>query len=334
MIAGLFLDRTFILLKKIYQQWFIISLLFIFLITIIDSSGIVSEAGRWLRAHNGTDIVIILIFFISGLLLSAELIKAGFQDIKGLILALFLVFIVSPAVAAIFSLAPINPEIKIGIFLVAVMPSTLSSGVVMTGAAGGNMAHALLITVLANSLSVITIPAALSMLLLIIGDNSAVSFNKISIMIKIFWCVLVPLALGLTTKYFIKQIPLKLERKLQLLNQVFVLSIVWTALSQSKHTILGAGRLFFVILFIVILFHGILLLFSFLFTKIFNIKKGQRESVIFMGGQKTLPLSVILQVTLFPQYGMALVVCVVHHIMHLIMDGYLVVKLKKQFPWP
>jgi sodium/bile acid cotransporter 7 len=77
-----------------------------------------------------------------------------------------------------------------------------------------------------------------------------------------------------------------------------------------------------------------LLLFSFLFTKIFNIKKGQRESVIFMGGQKTLPLSVILQVTLFPQYGMALVVCVVHHIMHLIMDGYLVVKLKKQFPWP
>ena len=247
MIAGLFLDRTFILLKKIYQQWFIISLLFIFLITIIDSSGIVSEAGRWLRAHNGTDIVIILIFFISGLLLSAELIKAGFQDIKGLILALFLVFIVSPAIAAIFSLAPINPEIKIGIFLVAVMPSTLSSGVVMTGAAGGNMAHALLITVLANSLSVITIPAALSMLLLIIGDNSAVSFNKISIMIKIFWCVLVPLALGLTTKYFIKQIPLKLERKLQLLNQVFVLSIVWTALSQSKHTILGAGRLFFVI---------------------------------------------------------------------------------------
>jgi hypothetical protein len=47
-----------------------------------------------------------------------------------------------------------------------------------------------------------------------------------------------------------------------------------------------------------------------------------------MDGQKTLPLSVILQVSLFPQYGLALVVCVVHHFVHLLMDGYLVGKLR------
>jgi len=47
-----------------------------------------------------------------------------------------------------------------------------------------------------------------------------------------------------------------------------------------------------------------------------------------MGGQKTLVLSVILQVSLFPQYGLALVVCVVHHILHLVMDGYLVGRLR------
>jgi len=52
------------------------------------------------------------------------------------------------------------------------------------------------------------------------------------------------------------------------------------------------------------------------------------ESVIFMGGQKTLVLSVILQVSLFPQYGLALVVCVMHHIVHLVMDGYLVGRLR------
>jgi sodium/bile acid cotransporter 7 len=47
-----------------------------------------------------------------------------------------------------------------------------------------------------------------------------------------------------------------------------------------------------------------------------------------MGGQKTLPLSIILQVSLFSQYGIALVVCVLHHIVHLAMDGYLVERLK------
>lgn len=47
-----------------------------------------------------------------------------------------------------------------------------------------------------------------------------------------------------------------------------------------------------------------------------------------MGGQKTLPLSVILQMSLFPDYSIALLVCVVHHIVHLMMDGYLVERLK------
>ena len=63
-------------------------------------------------------------------------------------------------------------------------------------------------------------------------------------------------------------------------------------------------------------------------TVLLNLPAGRRESVIFMGGQKTLPLSVILQVKLFPEYGIALAVCVLHHIIHLIMDGYLVEKLK------
>ena len=42
-----------------------------------------------------------------------------------------------------------------------------------------------------------------------------------------------------------------------------------------------------------------------------------------------LPLSIILQMTLFPHYGIALLVCVLHHIVHLMMDGYLVERLRQ-----
>jgi len=41
-----------------------------------------------------------------------------------------------------------------------------------------------------------------------------------------------------------------------------------------------------------------------------------------------IALSIILQVSLFPQYGLALVVCVLHHMIHLLMEGYLVGRLK------
>ena len=62
--------------------------------------------------------------------------------------------------------------------------------------------------------------------------------------------------------------------------------------------------------------------------KFSGIGPGRRESVVFMGSEKTLPLSVILQVALFPDYGLALAVCVLHHLLHLVMDAYLVERLK------
>jgi sodium/bile acid cotransporter 7 len=82
----------------------------------------------------------------------------------------------------------------------------------------------------------------------------------------------------------------------------------------------------------VFVYHGLLLLAGWFFIRISRREKGRRESILFMGTQKTLPLSIILQVSLFPQYGIALVVCVLHHIVHLAMDGYLVERLKSHDP--
>jgi solute carrier family 10 (sodium/bile acid cotransporter), member 7 len=316
------------LLKRLYRHWFLGGLVCLFLITLGDASGMVSEAGKWLKLNHGPDIVIILIFLFSGMALDVEQIKSGITDVSGLFLALALIFVISPLLAYLFGFAPVCKEIKIGIFLVAAMPTTLSSGVIMTGASGGNMAHALMITVLANSLSVFTIPVSLSILLANIGNSGTVEMDKAAIMIKICWSVLVPLFLGLLIKHQARLRIVPFQKRLSMLNQIFVLGIVWMALSQSRQVIVNSGHMAFVIFVAVFLFHGALLAASFSGTKIFGLKPGRRESVILMGGQKTLPLSVILQVSLFPQYGLVLVVCVMHHIIHLIMDGWFIIFLK------
>jgi sodium/bile acid cotransporter 7 len=76
-------------------------------------------------------------------------------------------------------------------------------------------------------------------------------------------------------------------------------------------------------------FHLILLGSSFILIRFFQVGKGRRESIIFMGSQKTLPLSVMIQVTYFSEFGIALLVCVVHHIVHLMIDGYLSTKMSR-----
>jgi solute carrier family 10 (sodium/bile acid cotransporter), member 7 len=314
----------------IKKYWFIAGLVLVFTITVADTTETVSGMGKWFKMHRGPDAVIVLIFFFSGLILNARQVRSGLMDIKGMAIALAIIFFVAPITGALFGMASVETGIKIGIFLVAVMPTTLSSGVVMTGAAGGNMAHALVITILANGLAVFTIPVALSLLLNLIGGTAVVSIDKPAIVMKLGFYVLLPLCTGLTIKFFTKSFIDRFVLKLQVLNQCFVLGIVWMAMSSARDTIIGSGGSVVGIIFLLVFgFHGILLSSAGLFSKLLSLERGRRESVIFMGSQKTLPLSVILQVSLFPQYGLALVVCVLHHLVHLLMDGYLVGRLRK-----
>ena len=188
----------------IKKYWFITGLLIVFAVTVADITETVSGIGRWFKMHRGPDAVIVLIFFFSGLILNARQIRSGLMDIKGIAIALAIIFLVAPITGAFVGMLSLDTGVKIGIFLVAVMPTTLSSGVVMTGAAGGNMAHALVITILANGLSVFTIPVALSLLLNLVGGTAVVSIDKPAIMIKLGFLVLLPLCTGLLIKFFAK----------------------------------------------------------------------------------------------------------------------------------
>ncbi len=315
-------------LSVIKKYWFLVALFALVVITLADGTGTLAGMGRWLKQHHGPDLVIVLIFLLSGFALSPEQLKEGLTDVSGILLASAVIFVIAPIAAALFGILPISTGILIGLFLVAVMPSTLSSGVVMTGAAGGNAAHALVTTIFSNSVAVFTIPFSLSFLLLIIGESASVTIDKGAIMLKIAFLVVLPLTAGMVAKTGLTSLYQRIGRKLSITNQCLILTIVWIALSQTREMLVGSGATVAVVLVLVFVYHGLLLLSGWGLIRLFKREKGKRESILFMGGQKTLPLSVILQVTLFPQYGIALLVCVLHHIVHLAMDGYLVERLK------
>ena len=312
----------------ISKYWFIVGLILLSIVTMVDSREWTVSAGRWLKSHGGPAMVIFLIFLFSGLTLDARLLRKGISDIPATLAALIVIFIFSPIVALAFRYIPLDIQVLTGLYLVAVMPSTLSSGVVMSERAGGNMAHALFVTIVANGLAVVTIPVVLSLLLATLGETRPIEIDKSAIMLKIAILVLLPLAIGMGIQYAARQWIVPLQPKVQFINQALILSIVWMGMCQSRTAIVAGSHALVPIVIITFGFHLLLLFSAFGAIKMFKLKPGRRESVIFMGGQKTLPLSVILQVTLFPEYGLALVVCVVHHIIHLIMDAYLVERIK------
>lgn len=312
----------------IKKYWFLVGLALVFALTLADITDLTAEAGRWCKRHYGPDLVIFLVFLFSGMILNPDQIRSGLANVKGTVHALILIFIISPVIAALLQLFPIQTGIKIGLFLVAVMPTTLSSGVVMTGASGGRMAHALVITVIANILAVVTIPFSLSLLLELTGNETAIVINKGAVMTKIGIFVVLPLLAGLAARSLFTHWIRAHSSHFQIINQILILSIVWMGIAQSKPMVLKSQSQLFVIVLLAFAFHLALLYTAWSSIRLLKIPAGRRESIIFMGIQKTLPLSVILQVTLFPEYGAALLVCVGHHFISLMIDGFLVGRLR------
>ncbi len=318
------------MVELLRKNWFMLGLIVIALATLSDTRGIHTGLGLWLKTHHGPDIIIVLIFFLSGLALDTSRIRAGISDHKGTLTALLLIFIVAPLLALPFTFLQLDTGVLLGLFLVAVMPTTLSSGVVMTGAAGGNMAHALLITIIANSLAVITIPFSLGFLLSLTGESRIIDIEQIPIMVKIATLVLLPLIGGSTVRNLAPVHIRPLLPYIGICNQISVLTMVWIALCSGREVIAANLGVVLPVIGIIFSFHLALILAGMVMTHYSSIGKGRREGVILMGGQKTLPLSIILQVSLFPEYGLALVVCVLHQIIHLIMDAFLAQYLKEK----
>ncbi len=312
------------------KYWFLLGLAGVALLTVTDSSGLSVAPGIWLGAHKGADATIVLIFFLSGIALDAGQVRKGITDYPGTILALVLIFGIAPVLAMAFALLPLATGIVLGLYLVAVMPSTLSSGVVMTGAAGGNMAHALLITIIANALAVVTIPVSLDLLAGARDDIRVVAFDQLAVMLKIAGFVLLPLLCGIALRNRFNWLCRFLLPYTGTINQIAILIVVWMAMCSGRAVIIAESDTLGTVIVTVFFFHLVLVGTALLATRMAGMNKGRRESVIFMGGQKTLALSVVLQLSLFPEYAIALVVCVIHHIVHLIMDAFLVGYLREK----
>ena len=311
----------------IKRQWFLISLILLFFAVIFDPSSLLARFGMALKDNHGPEVMIFLIFVFSGFLIESHQIRAGIRDVRATVLALILIFVVAPLIALAFMVLPLETGVALGFFIVAVMPTTLSSGIVMTGVAGGNMAHALFVTIISNFVSIVSIPFVLSLLLPFLGQEKALAIDQGAILLKLILLVLLPLAVGMTLKA--KVFANRNMGRFQLVNQWMILGIVFISLGGAKEAFMGHGISFFSIVLLVTVFHIMMLGAAFVLVKLGKLEKGRYESVVFMGCQKTLALSVMLQVTYFSQFGAALLVCVIHHIVHLMIDGYLSTRLNR-----
>src|SRR5262245_54560959 len=111
--------------RLLRDQWFLVGILLVTGITLGDWSDIPVSFGKHLRSIHGNEIGIVLIFILSGLELQVSHLFDAARDWKSLLLTVVTIFVLAPLLAFTLSLLSSSEEIKAGLFLISIVPTSL-----------------------------------------------------------------------------------------------------------------------------------------------------------------------------------------------------------------
>jgi sodium/bile acid cotransporter 7 len=268
--------------------------------------------------------MVVTIFLINGYQTSLKQLPHGGEILSASIIAILISLLISPFVGlAVISVVAFPVGAAIGLVVMATVPPTLSSGIVMTQIAGGNVAKALFLTILLNLIGVFTIPFMLQLTLDSVG---IISISPLPLLKQLILIVIIPFIVGMVLKSVV-HIPSR-HWLLRYLPSSCVIATVWMSVSASADTLKELDfQLFLLIVIGVLIVHGSLLLLCWLSRYLYRPERSEWLALLFTSSQKTLPVAVGVLAALHQPIGLAMVACIIFHFLQLFIDSIIASKM-------
>jgi solute carrier family 10 (sodium/bile acid cotransporter), member 7 len=234
----------------------------VLLATVLPQAG---RSGGWLHLDVVGDIGIFLIFFLHGMGLSTESLREGASRWKLHLLVQLCTYAMFPlwwlALDLVFG-RWMTPDMRMGFFYLAILPSTVSSSVAMTSVARGNVAAAVLNASLSTLLGVVITPLLAS--LLYHSQSSGDAMPLADTMLKVAKMLLLPFVLGQILRRWVGAWYKKAKPVANMVDRGVILLLVWCSFSDAVSgglwtahgptllaiTLVGAALFLFPMLFI------------------------------------------------------------------------------------
>ncbi|MDD4108929.1 MAG: bile acid:sodium symporter [Prolixibacteraceae bacterium] len=217
-------------MKKYLPDWFIAGLLLM-----IAAAFIKPGTGMNERVFNlGTviDAGVVLIFFFYGLKLNPSKLKAGMNNWRMHLSIQGTTFLIFPLLILPFYPLLKNTELEIfwtGMFFLAVLPSTVSSSVVMVSIAGGNIPGAIFNASISGIIGIVMTPFWMGLFL-----NTQTAESDFShILVQLVTQIILPVVAGLIMHRFLINFIIKHLKKLAAFDKIIILLIVYESFSNS-----------------------------------------------------------------------------------------------------
>ena len=231
-------------LKRLSRDWFLLGM-----ISAVALASLACELGRSggpLHADVAGNVGIFAVFFLHGIGLSTEKLKAGFTRWKLHVTVQVFTFCVFPLLFLAFRACVrgwMPTDLVLGFLYLAALPSTISSSVAMTGIARGNVAGAIFNATLSSLLGVFLTPFLVS---LAAGDAGG-QLSLAEAMLKIAGLLVLPLVLGQVLRPWFGASFARYKKYTSVFDRLVILLLVFVSFSDSVRaglwTNYGAGMI-------------------------------------------------------------------------------------------
>lgn len=269
-----------------------------------------------------------LIFFLHGIGLSFKALKAGTLHWRLHLLVQSCTFVLFPVLGLIayrWGGPWIPQDLRIGVFFLCALPSTVSSSVAMTAAARGNVAAALFNATASSLLGVVFTPLWVSAVTSAAG--AGVSVGKV-ILDLCCWLVL-PLILGQAVRPILAGWALRNKSRIHVVDRATILFLVYTSFCDSVlggvWTTHGLDTLAVVLVLSAFLFF-VVMAFSSAVSRALHFTKEDRIAAMFCASKKSMATGVPMAQLMFgqgPALGMVVLPILIYHSFQLVVAGVL-----------
>ncbi len=283
-----------------------------------------AEPGLWMRQNSAVYVLVMAIFCINGWSFSIGEVRMGRKIVLVLLCAVVVSLILGPVFGYIGTLlVDIDEYMELGLIVMAAMPTTLSSAIVIAGVCGGNRAWAMFFTIGLNLVAIISIPLLLPWF---INVDTGISVDSIYLLKKMLFLVLLPFGVG----YGFGRLCKLPKLVVSYLPSVCVILVVYVAFCTSSSMLksFDYSRLPLVLLLAAAL-HIVLMLISSLSCRLLRLNHEDSVAFILCVAQKTLPMAISVLTAIKMDSGLTLVPCLAYYFIQLTLDTFIVSHMAK-----
>jgi bile acid:Na+ symporter, BASS family len=190
---------------------------------------------------------------------------------------------------------PLQPELAIGLILIAAAPGGVTSNI-LTSFAKGDVALSISLTAVMSLLSVISVPLVLGISMGLISDNSLGSISLTSIAISMFLIVTLPVLLGMIFRASLSYLTKRIEKIAKILSTaLFVLVLIGAILAERQNLVEYFAQTGLVVLILNILMMTI----AYYWAKLFSAGGPQLKAISIECGLQNGTLAIFVGTSVF-----------------------------------